>query len=244
MIKKIILVSFTLFLLYPAVAQQDKVYFKNGSLLKGQISKSNHEDTLLLEVEENTFRVPLSLIEEFKWKSGLETIKYKSYSFPKGWQTSLEASALLGKHNDDDRVIARPSLSIAQLYQFSSLMTFGASAGFQSYDDYNVFPITFNYQGIIGRSRKGLVVFGKLGQSITQDKTEPGSDIDIEIESGLNYAFGIGYQQRSGSTGFQIRLGYTTQYLTRTREVYEGYWISNDRRLNRITTGLIIFFNY
>lgn len=215
---------------------QDKIFLKNGSVIRGTIGEVT--DTVVVEISETRLELPIGLIEEIRFK---QRERYSDFSYLRGWSTSLECGALLGRQADEELRV-RGLVRLLQQYHFHPLLNAGIGMGWLSFADYEIYPVTFDYHAILGKSRGSLMLYGSLGHGFAQ-ATLAGRT-NYEVTGGLFYQWGLGWQQRIGRDAIHLKLGYAVQALEEEQELWDGYFLLRNRRINRITMHVTYVLRY
>lgn len=252
--KKIILFAAILLINFTALAQKDKVYLKNGSLIRGTIEKGAVLDSLKINISNNSIYIPLQIVDEIRFAKRKEgrPDKYNDLSYRQGMATAFKAGFLLGNHSYNNPLKAWVTLEVGQEYHYHPLLNGGIGIGVNFYDYYTVFPFYFEYQAFLGKRHKSLFVYGRAGHSFIKNNVDDDHEVKDE-KGGLMLASGIGLQKRVGQNDWRFKLGYVSQTVTEESEPVwiwgwpnssSGEYFTTKRHMNRISFSFEYVLNY
>lgn len=241
---RILFFVFILCLCLTLYAQDDKVFLKNGSLIRGTVAVGTITDTILIGVMGSQIAVPLQIVDEVRLKNrnGMRLEGYKDLSYPKGWSSVLEGGVLIGSHWEYGAPGMKPMLRLSQEYQYHPFLNGGMGAGLFLYDNYTVFPVTFDYHALLGRSHRSWMLYGGLGYGFARSRSD--DEQNHEVRGGLHYQAGVGWQQRVGSNYVRFKFGYALQVIEEENKLSAHYIQTRTRRMNRITAQVSYRFKY
>lgn len=227
-------------------AQADKVYLKNGSLIRGTITNEAISDSLIIYISEELITVPLTLVEEVRSgkNSGLITDKYKSISYGTGWSTGIAGGLTFGRHSSGNSTKVRPSATLSQFYRQLPWLNVGLSAGVYAFRDYTVYPLSVEYYALLGKSRGCPIMYGNFGYSLAEATENLELEESNTIKGGMSYQVGLGWHQRLGKNSIQYKIGYSAHELNQVREINQSQSITQSRRINRINVQINLLMNY
>lgn len=224
--------------------QTDRIYIKNGGLVKGKIYSEELSDTIEVVIEGSLIQLPLSIIEEIQPhpKNHHDFEPYKQLTFPKGWSTGISGGTVFGKQNENEGTKVRPYFTISQIYRQHPLLNLGFGTGIFAYRDFNVYPVFLEYYALMGKSRNALMLYGAAGKSWANSTQELAEN--IEVTGGTYFNAGIGWHKRVGTNNLQIKFGYVVQVIEETQELNNNYDLIRTRNINRLALQLNYYFNY
>lgn len=224
-------------------AQQDKIYLKNGSLLKGIVTNESIEDTILLDVGDASILVPLSTIDEiYPHRTHNRALKRINKTYDKKLSTAVGIGVVSGKSSDQDASHIRPSLHLTQTVHLHRLVNPGIRVEWVSFKDYNVFPLALSYQALFGRSHRSWMAYGNLGYGHATPLKDNSDELDMK--GGLSYQLGVGWQLAHRNSSVQFSVGYLVQKLEEIQELNTDYRLIRKRTLNRVTAQVVYQFKY
>lgn len=230
-------------------AQNDKLFLKNGSQIKG---------TLLLV--DNT-RVDLQIGEDSELSIPLKDIQYVKVNRRKN---SLSASAIkkvdslnrlvsgsrfyhqlrLGILNgrDDVTQTSFSNLSFDYTFHYKTPQSWhmGLGVGFDQYPSFETVPIMVELRKDLIRSPSPLFVYGRLGHAPARIRNDFLGG-DFQTEGGMVWALGTGYQWALGKSAILFGAGFRKQQI-------ETVWTAGDFRsvtewtLNRLDFKIGLIF--
>lgn len=236
--------GFLLFICLFAAAQSDKVYLKNGSLIRGRVLAESGADTLAVRIRQNTIELPFAIVDEVRFSkaSEVDLKRFPALTYRRGWSTVVEAGMVIGSHSPEEVPEVLPSFRLVQEYSYHPLLNVGAGAGFVSYRDYRVFPLTLDYHAMLGRKNRGWMLYGSVGYGLSRPKTD--GELSVDVNGGLFYQAGLGWQQRVSNNYIRMKFGYAVQRLEERRELSPVWVRTLERQLNRITIQVAYVFSY
>lgn len=224
--------------------QNDKVFLKNGSLIRGILVDGDITDTLLIDVRGSIVTVPLEVVAEIRrpMRNGYRLEGYRDFSYSKGWSTVPEFGIIAGSHKETGDPSIRASLRVSQEYRYHPFLNGGIGMGILYYHAYNIFPLTLDYHAVLGRRHRSWIVYGSVGYGFAQAKGE--GENEYKVSGGIFYQTGLGWQQRVGRNAIRLKMGYAVQAIEEEKELSPNYIERRTRRMNRITAQVAYVFKY
>lgn len=237
-------ILFTLFLVanLSTYAQNDKVFLKNGSIIKGRVDDAKlANEEITLEVEGQNISIPFELVDEIRFKKredGSKPGRYSDLIYPKGFRTNISTGLLLGNHSYNDPLKAYLSLEAAQFYNLHPLLNVGVGLAYNGYKEYSVVPAFMEYQVLLGKRQRSLFFYGKAGYSLLTTINEEDLNRN-DAKGGRLLEAGMGWQKQLGKNYLQIKLGYSSQSVSEDRDLWyfapeTNSTLKYERKMNRM----------
>ncbi|MFT7029725.1 MAG: hypothetical protein ACJA2C_001114 [Marinoscillum sp.] len=232
------------FSVFNTQGQVDKVFLRNGSLIRGELKGTEITDTLTIAVDSLGIMIPLGLVAEIDLsrKSDFDLTGFPGQKYRKGWSAGFTGGVTMGRSGADAVIQTFPSFSISQFYHFHPLVNLGLTGGFLNFEDFHTYPIGVEYNLVPDKISQNLLFYTVIGKSFA--KSNQNNPAIKETEGGLFLQAGIGWQHPLGKHTLQYRLGYLLQDVDQTIELWQNYFVTNSRQLNRITLQIQYRLNY
>lgn len=214
--------------------QSDKIYLKEGGIIRGKIHSEEISDTLNIIVSGHLVSVPIVIIEEIHPHPKIhpDFEKYKNLSYSVGWSTTLSGGTLLGKQSSTAPTKIRPYLMVSEVYRQHPLINLGVGAGVFAYQDFMVYPVFLEYFVTTGKSRNTLIAYGNAGIGLASASKDPAGN--TKVSGGAFYKIGLGWQKKVAANFLQLKIGYAIQEIEETLVLDNSYTIIQARTINRI----------
>jgi hypothetical protein len=250
MMKSILIGLGFIFITSLAFSQNDKVYLKNGSKIRGTVIKNYVADTVFIKLREGEIKLPLAVVEEihFGKREAEKPDIYKNLSYEQGYFKTLKAGAMVGSHSYNNPLKVSPMLEAIYEYHHHPLLNGGVGAGVNFYERYVAFPVYAQYQAVLSKKNRSIFIYGQAGHGFVyaNDSYDEFGDVD----SGRLLAGGIGFQKWIGKGFIKYQLGISSQRVT---EITAPSWIwgwpmngeqyvTKDRNMNRLVFSVSYSF--
>ncbi len=220
----------------PLLAQEnreDVVYFKDGSILRGEIIEQNGNESLKIKtVGRNVIVVMLEEVKEIR----KEEVPGKQYFKEKGYVNLSGVSILPGGST------STPSFQMINGYQFNSQLSAGIGIGFVLYNDpLNLMPLFLDIKYKFLEANTTPFVFFKSGYSFS---ILPDESMEVESHRGgfmMNPGVGLQFDT-SGGFGIYFSAGYNLDNSSFEQEGFNGRIIVNDISYRRLLLGFGLTF--
>lgn len=227
-----------LFALLPVLSlaqenKEDVIYFKNGSILRGEIIEQNGNQSLKIKtVGRNVLVVRLEEVKEIR----REEIPGRQYFKEKGYVNLTGMNILPGGST------STVSFQMVNGYQFNSRLSAGIGIGFVLYNDpLNLMPLFFDVKYKFLEANTTPFVFFKSGYSFSIL-----SDESMEVEShrgGFMMNPGVGLQfDTGGGFGIYFSAGYNLDNSSFEQEGFNERTIVTDISYRRLLLGFGLTF--
>ncbi|MGK7392235.1 MAG: hypothetical protein ACNS60_17920 [Candidatus Cyclobacteriaceae bacterium M2_1C_046] len=235
--------------------QKDKIYLKNGSIIRGTIQNYPVQDTIsVIIMGRSKLAIPIEAVDEvrFRRRNGEKPKGYKDLIYRTGMATSFKTGFLLGNHSYADPLKAWLTLEVAQEYHYHPLLNGSIGIGVNYYQNYTVFPLYLEYQAVLGKRHKSWFLYGRAGHGFINDRQEETNEM-IEQKGGMHLGAGIGIQRRVGDNYLRFKFGYHSQTVTEKtnhdwwwgiREPSPDNYTIKKRHMNRLNVGVEYVLNY
>ncbi len=223
--------------------QMDRIYIKNGGLIKGHVYSEDITDTIQVVIEGLLLKLPLAIIEEIHPhpKNHHDFMQYRQLTYTKGWSTGIAGGTVFGKQNPDDATRVRPYVTISELYRHHPLVNLSLGTGIFAYRDFNVYPIFMEYYALMGKSRNAIMLYGSIGKGFANATQE---NENLEVNGGTYFTTGLGWHKRVGRNNLQVKFGYIAQRVEMIQELNDNNTLIQKRTLNRLALQLNYYFSY
>lgn len=250
-----LMIIFLLGISITVYGQKDKIYLKNGSIIRGTIQNYPVKDTISVIIGgRSILAVPIDVVDEvrFKRRYGDRPEGYKDLIYRQGMATSFKTGFLLGNHSYNDPLKAWFTLEVAQEYQYHPLLNGNIGFGINYFQNYIVFPLYFEYQAVLGKRHKSWFLYGRAGHGFISNRQDETNEI-TDQKGGIHLGAGIGIQRRVGNDYLRFKFGYTSQTMTEKteynwgwgiREPSSGNYTIKKRHMNRMNIGVEYVLNY
>ena len=237
-----------------SIAQENretKVYLKNGIKIKGAIVESTNNAAISIRIESHIDPVVIKY-------DHIKKIKFKGYGYlnedidqgiatAPGLKTSsffheIRGGLLFGDENVD------VSAHTINGYQFNKYLGTGLGVGINKFGNYVTLPIYANIKGYLMDKPVSPFYFGDIGYGFAWD-TNKNKDFYIveDVQGGLYWQLGLGYQFNFYNSALVLSLGYLNQQSSADYTTY-GWWstgdidVSEKRLLRRMNFSVGILF--
>jgi hypothetical protein len=237
-----------------SIAQENretKIYLKNGVRIKGAILESTTNAAINVRIENQVDPVAIKY-------DHIKKIKFRGYGFlnedidkridsAPGLQINsfyheLRGGLLFGDENVD--------VSIHSLngYQFNKYLGTGLGVGVNKFGNYVTLPIYATIKGYLMDRAVSPFYFGDIGYGFAWD-TNKNKDFYIveDVQGGLYWQLGVGYQFNFYKSALVLSLGYVNQQSSADYTTF-GWWgvgdieVSEKRLLRRMSFSVGILF--
>ena len=237
-----------------SIAQENretKIYLKNGVRIKGAILESTTSTAINVRIENQADPVPIKYdhIKKIKFRgygSLNEEMDKRIGSAPglhlNSFFHELRGGLLFGDENID--------VSIHSLngYQFSKYLGTGLGVGVNKFGNYVTLPIYATIKGYLKDGSVSPFYYGDIGYGFAWD-TNKNKDYYIveDVQGGLYWQVGVGYQFNFYKSALVLSLGYINQQSSAEYTTY-GWWgvgdieVSENRLLRRVSFSVGILF--
>lgn len=225
-----------------AFCQNDKVFLKNGSKIRGTVIKNYDADTILIRIREGEIKVPLAVVEEIHFKKHVDEQPdlYKNLNYKKGFYKTFKVGAIAGSHSYENPL--KVALMLEGMYEYHShpLLNGGVGTGVNFYERYVVFPLYAHYQTVLSKKNRSYFIYGRAGHGFVHANEK--NDELRDVDSGRLLAGGIGFQKWTGRGFFKYQLGISSQRVTEiTAPIWIWGWsmngeqyVTKERDMNRL----------
>lgn len=212
---------------------EDVVYFKNGSIIRGEIIEQNGSESLRIRtVGRNVLVVRLDEVREIK----REEIPDKKYYKEKGYVNLTGMSILPGGST------STASFQMVNGYQFNSRLSAGIGIGFVLYNDpLNLVPLFLDIKYKFKEANSTPFVFFKSGYSFS---VLPDENMEVESHRGgfmMNPGVGLQFDT-AGGFGIYFTAGYNLDNSSFEQLGWNGRIVVNDISYRRLLLGFGLTF--
>jgi len=228
-----------------------KLSLKNGVKIKGGIVESFNEEYLKLKVTNRADPILIRYdhIRKIQFTGGHfeegDEIEYKVQGRA-GIQTKtfyheLRGGLLFGEEN------VSGSIHTLNGYQFSQHLGTGVGLGLNKFGNYISLPVYATVKGYLKNDKVCPFYFGDVGYGFTWRNNNDVDGYLVEnVEGGLYWQLGVGYQLNYPKSAFVCTLGYLQQ-RSKADYIYQ-YWaldgveVSEKRTIRRVSLSVGILF--
>lgn len=213
--------------------QQNVLYHKNGSIIRGTITFQS-VDTVKIKTEcDNYFVFPvadlLQLTMENKWKRSKHDIPVLEHN-EKGLYSYSTIGFLTGKSEFTDNSTFSFQTNIG--YQFNHLLGAGLGVGLH-YLKTELLPIVVSVRSNLLNKPSSPSINLHAGYAIPLSDSKEDDYRKISYEGGFCFGFDIGGNTiKTKNRAFSITIGYQYQVLTEKINNPYGYWYYNTTEKN------------
>jgi len=227
----------TLFLTLPSTAIQtdteDVIYFKNGSVLRGEIIERNGDESLKIETHcRNVIVVWLDEVEEIR-SENIPVVRHYKIS---GYVNQTGLDLLPGNE------VTSVRFQMVNGYQFSPRFSAGLGIGYTTYNDpLSLVPVFLDLRFKLLEANTTSFIFFKGGYNFS---THTDEDVIIEGHRGgytLNPGIGIHFDT-NGDNGWYINVGYNIDKFGFDHQGWGGQTVINEHTYKRVNFGLGLSF--
>ncbi len=246
--KRIFLIVLTLALIFTSESEaqetkQVKIFLNNGVKISGAIVDSFNENVIRILINNQTEPVQLKYdyIRKIKFKGNgfindefSEKIKYMPGLEIKQFYHDLKLGALFG----DEYV--NVSAQTINGYQFNQFLGAGVGAGVNNFENYTTLPLYASLKGYIMDKKVSPFYYGDIGYGFAWGRNTNSDYYRLDnVQGGLYWQIGIGYQINFYQSAMVFSIGYMNQKVSGDY-TYENWGlsdleISEDRILRPIT---------
>lgn len=228
--------------------QQDVVYLKNGSVIRGFISVFVPDSSVTIKTEgQSIFVFEMSEVEKITREEQPATKKKRvPFIKEKGYFNETDLHVLLGSGTDN--VTTGQSVTTVNGYQVNRFFRVGGGLGFAHYNDYShtFFPLFARVSGDMVKFRVTPIYFTDAGYAFLIEKDSYTSDVEeLSSKGGLFIKAGVGLKFYTASkAAISITAGFSLQKSSREYQYVwsEGYTYKEDRTYQRILLGFGLNF--
>ncbi|MBA3899832.1 MAG: hypothetical protein H0X62_06420 [Bacteroidetes bacterium] len=217
-------------------SQQDVLYLKNGSIIRGNITEVIPSQSVKIEVMgNNVFVYSMDDVEKMAKENVANTDKIDNRIQSKVYYNVITPGLLIGENSHGLQI--DPSLQIINGYRFSRLLSLGLGIGIEGISGYTILPIFLESRGFLFDKPSTPFYFVGAGYGIAHR----GRYGNHETTRGGTMAnVGLGLRTPMGKTGsFFTSIGYRYQYAYTKQTNIRWVWPEQET----ITTETINHFN-
>lgn len=215
--------------------QEDIVYLKNGSIIRGKITEQT-PDSLKIETNCNSFII-LAQSEVLDKKK--ETLKSQagnrindfSLNDSKGFYSYTTVGMLTGNSEviDDFSFSFHTNLG----YEFSHFFGLGVGIGVEHLKT-ELLPVYASFKSHLINKPNSPFVNLSIGYSFPlSDKKQKDEYIDFTYEGGFGFGIDMGISSfKTNNYAFTITAGYKYQVVKETSDLYYYYWYGEAKEIN------------
>lgn len=232
-----------------SVGAQDKVFLKNGSLIRGKYMGSDSTGRqVTLIVDNKEIQVPWSLIESvrFRNKSQKEREEVKeNLSVNKGLYNRLQFNNMLKSKPYSSGVDSNFGMEVLLGYRWDRFFNLGIKSGIDGYGDFYSIPLAAHYEIELRSGNFRPVLLGDFGYGFVWLNGQNNQTFTL-TKGGIHRAYGFGYSWQLGKVNVLMSV------MGKAQNVYQGYenadqfafWQvrERDRVIRRLQIGLGLTF--
>jgi hypothetical protein len=227
-----------------------KVVLKNGITIKGAILESIDDSFVKIRIQNNEEPITIRLdrIDRIKFKDyetldeeTKEKIPLGPHLETKSFFHEFKPGILLGEEE------ISWSIQTINGYQFHKYVGTGLGVGINKYANHITLPVYVSIKGYLMDSHISPFYFGDIGYGFAWDAGENDNYYRVnDVQGGLYWQVGVGYQLHFQSNALVFSLGYVNQQ-TSTDYTYD-YWyeggieVSEKRTFRRVNFSIGIMF--
>lgn len=240
-----IIMIFTGQLLFAQKNEQDVVYLKNGSIIRGFISEFQPDKSVTIKTaDQNIFVFEMSEVEKLTRELPPNTKQY--HIKQKGYFN--ETSFVIGVGGDKDDFTTALSVTTVNGYQVNRFFRIGGGVGVTHYADYShtFFPLFARVSGDMIKCRITPIYFADAGYAFLVEKDAYYNNTEeLSSSGGLMLHTGVGIKfYTAHKASFSLTAGFSLQ---KSEREYQYNWSDGNhyrekRDYRRITFGLGINF--
>ena len=214
------------------VQAQDKVFLKNGSLIKGTIDIVDDAQVILGLGEANTrLKIATGDIRYIKLNERITGLDQSAVALVDSLNRVLSESRLyhqlrLGIISGNDDVsgssFSNLSFDYTYFYKTRKQLHLGLGLGFDQYPVFEALPFSFELRKDLTNTPSPFYVYGKVGHALAQIRNDF-IGAESQAKGGTLWAVGLGYQWTLGRSAILLSAGYRTQQL-------QSVWTAGDFR--------------
>ena len=202
---------------------QDRIFLKNGSIIKGLYSATDSVSMkIVVLVEGERVEIPLKIVDEMNLRAGSRrrllkgTIPQKV--FEPGFYNKIKYSSMLYRevYDAEDQIKTAHGLEAMYGYKWSRFLNAGIKTGIDLYGEFIADPVAAHYELDLRRGKLTPVILGDIGYGLVWSTKSYRAAYD-DIGGGLHYSAGIGYKINAGSKQLQFSI------QGRNQKVHEAY---------------------
>jgi len=214
--------------------QEDVIYHKNGSVVRGNIMIQS-EDSLKIETNCNSIFVfavkdLIGITQEIPKK--VKTSKRNTFTVENnnGFYSYSTIGLLTGNSEVTDDFTFSFHTNFG--YEFNHLVGVGIGVGIENLKT-EILPIYASFKSHLLNKPNSPFVSLSIGYSFPLSETKKNENKEFTYEGGLNLGFDIGISSfRTNNYAFTITAGYRYQVINETSDLYYYYWYQEAQEKN------------
>lgn len=230
--------------------QQVKIVLKNGIKINGGIIGSFDDKRLNVKIDtSNIIAVRYDHIRKivFKGNSKAEIVSEELVALQpslniKSFYHEFRGGLLIGEENT--------SITVQTIngYQFNKYLGTGLGLGVSKYGNYITLPIYATVKGYLYDKKVSPFYYGDIGYGFAWQSNNNENVFEVDnVQGGLYWQLGLGYQINFYKSAMTFTLGYSNQYSKAEYTYFQGWdmnsvKISEERILRRFALSVGFLF--
>ena len=192
------------------------VYFKNGSVIKGNVVEYQIDGSIKIETADKSVWVFKSVdVDKIEIPKPVKTFTETDYSFKKGTFTQLQVELMPSKKQSTEGTV--PAMIGVVGYQINKHFSAGVGTGVEEFQ-VSMLPLFGDVRYYFLNDRFTPFINLKGGYAFPlENQNDVNRNVDLKSHGGLMGGIEFGYVKTlSNSTKFTFSLGYRYQHLEQT----------------------------